>query len=175
MRSVLPLSPPLQFFHRGDHLCPTMIQFQSGINKARDAIGRSIGNPATVKLNLKGDLSHFKIFKERTPRLSRSAVPRRPSTVQLESIKPVANEKTLDKLLQVRVVSQIRVRFFHDHTIITSSRPPTGSTIMMCQGYDNNSVIWIVQTRRVPVQRVVERDEIPYPYKVHDTTLHSRA
>ena len=30
-------------------------------------------------------------------------------------------------------------------------------------------------TRRVPVQRAVERDEIPYPNKVHDTTLHSRA
>ena len=38
-------------------------------------------------------------------------------------------------------------------------------------------------TRRVPVQRAVQRDEIPYPYKVHDTTLrphnykidHSRA
>ena len=28
-----------------------------------------------------------------------------------------------------------------------------------------------VHTRRVPVQRAVERDEIPYPYKVHDTTL----
>ena len=27
-------------------------------------------------------------------------------------------------------------------------------------------------TRRVPVQRAVERDEIPYPFKVHDTTLH---
>ena len=27
------------------------------------------------------------------------------------------------------------------------------------------------RTRRVPVQRAVERDEIPYPYKVHDTTL----
>ena len=26
-------------------------------------------------------------------------------------------------------------------------------------------------TRRVPVQRAVERDEIPYPYKVHDATL----
>ena len=29
----------------------------------------------------------------------------------------------------------------------------------------------VVLTRRVPVQRAVERDEIPYPYKVHDTTL----
>ena len=26
-------------------------------------------------------------------------------------------------------------------------------------------------TRRVPVQRAVEWDEIPYPYKVRDTTL----
>ena len=32
-------------------------------------------------------------------------------------------------------------------------------------------VLRIVYTRRVPVQRAVERDEIPYPYKVHDTTL----
>ena len=29
----------------------------------------------------------------------------------------------------------------------------------------------IIITRRVPVQRAVERYEIPYPYKVHDTTL----
>ena len=29
----------------------------------------------------------------------------------------------------------------------------------------------LVDTRRVPVQRAVERDEIRYPYKVHDTTL----
>ena len=29
----------------------------------------------------------------------------------------------------------------------------------------------VEQTRRVPVQRAVQRDEIPYPYKVHDTTL----
>ena len=29
----------------------------------------------------------------------------------------------------------------------------------------------VVKTRRVPVQRAVERDEIPYPYKVHDMTL----
>ena len=33
----------------------------------------------------------------------------------------------------------------------------------------NTSVL--EDTRRVPVQRAVERDEIPYPYKVHDTTL----
>ena len=31
--------------------------------------------------------------------------------------------------------------------------------------------IILYYTRRVPVQRAVERDEIPYPYKVHDTTL----
>ena len=31
--------------------------------------------------------------------------------------------------------------------------------------------IIIIRTRRVPAKRAVERDEIPYPYKVHDTTL----
>ena len=30
---------------------------------------------------------------------------------------------------------------------------------------------FIRNIRRVPGQRAVERDEIPYPYKVHDTTL----
>ena len=29
----------------------------------------------------------------------------------------------------------------------------------------------MIYTRPVPVQRAVELDEIPYPYKVHDTTL----
>ena len=34
-----------------------------------------------------------------------------------------------------------------------------------------NKIISIIITRRMPVQRAVERDEIPYPYKVYDTTL----
>ena len=34
---------------------------------------------------------------------------------------------------------------------------------------------YLVKTRRVPVQRAVERDEIPYPYKVDHNALHSRA
>ena len=33
------------------------------------------------------------------------------------------------------------------------------------------SSVLIIITRRVPVQWAVERDEIPYPNKVHDTTL----
>ena len=32
-------------------------------------------------------------------------------------------------------------------------------------------MVHLHNTRRVPVQRAVDRDEIPYPYKVHDTTL----
>ena len=39
------------------------------------------------------------------------------------------------------------------------------------QAMQHNWAIYIYITRRVPVQRAVERDEIPYPYKVHDTTL----
>ena len=41
----------------------------------------------------------------------------------------------------------------------------------MC-GINCQMIVCIIVTRRVPVQRAVERDEIPYPYKVHDTTLH---
>ena len=48
---------------------------------------------------------------------------------------------------------------------------------MACRGDVRTSIGGVVvgDTRRVPVQRAVERDEIPYPCKVHDTTLHSRA
>ena len=45
----------------------------------------------------------------------------------------------------------------------------------MLPSVSGNIVPNIIITRRVPVQRAVELDEIPYPYKVHDTTLHSRA
>ena len=38
--------------------------------------------------------------------------------------------------------------------------------------HDHNSrSVHLFETRRVPVQRAVEQDEISYPYKVHDTTL----
>ena len=44
----------------------------------------------------------------------------------------------------------------HKHTLYIAE--PCAFLVLIC-------------TRRVPVQRAVERDEIPYPYKVHDTTL----
>ena len=37
--------------------------------------------------------------------------------------------------------------------------------------YQQSVYMLVVLTRRVPVQRAVEWDEIPYPYKVHDTAL----
>ena len=49
------------------------------------------------------------------------------------------------------------------------------SILVGCSDLLSDPVMHILVTRRVPVQRAVERDEIPYPYKVHDTTLHSRA
>ena len=39
-----------------------------------------------------------------------------------------------------------------------------------CSQYPDETLD-LAPTSRVPVQRAVERDEIPYPYKVHDTTL----
>ena len=47
----------------------------------------------------------------------------------------------------------------------------------LCRGSntEKQGTLSKIITRQVPVQRAVERDEIPYPYKVHDTTLHSRA
>ena len=49
------------------------------------------------------------------------------------------------------------------------------TSLQSSQWFTYNTLATVVNTRRMPVQRAVERDEIPYPYKVHDTTLHSRA
>ena len=57
------------------------------------------------------------------------------------------------------------------------------ATVSEIFGGQTNSFSSTRPTRRVPVQRAVERDQLPYPYKVHDTTLrphnykidHSRA
>ena len=50
--------------------------------------------------------------------------------------------------------------------------PPEIFKKLYCK-WCNLSYSWaiLVNTRRVPVQRAVKRDEIPYPYNVHDTTL----
>ncbi|KAI0216582.1 Tetratricopeptide repeat protein 25 [Lamellibrachia satsuma] len=94
------LEQALQFFHRGNRQCPTVLQFNTGINKARDAIDRCVGDPATVKLSLIGDLSHFKKLNERNTRPAKPATRRHNNVAKAEPIKPVANEKTLVKLLQ---------------------------------------------------------------------------
>ena len=53
--------------------------------------------------------------------------------------------------------------------------PPTETTSVITTSHAAYDLLCdtaiIVKTRREPVQRAIERDEIPYPYKVHDTTL----
>ena len=66
----------------------------------------------------------------------------------------------------------------HAHQSWVSVAPPGDDTsvttrALAAYAFLCDTVI-IEKTSRVPVQRAVERDEID-PYKVHDTTLHSRA
>lgn len=49
----------LVFFHRGKRLRPDLREFQSGINKAEEAIDNCVGDPNIVKLEISGDLSYF--------------------------------------------------------------------------------------------------------------------
>ena len=80
-----------------------MHQFTIGINKCRDAIARCVGDPATIRLSLIGDLTHFKKLNERVIRpQTKQLAPRRHQVhVKPEPVKPVANELTIIKLLQV--------------------------------------------------------------------------
>lgn len=49
----------LVFYHRGKKLRGDVREFQLGINKAQEAIDNCVGDPNTVKLEVKGDLSYF--------------------------------------------------------------------------------------------------------------------
>ncbi|KAM4598220.1 outer dynein arm-docking complex subunit 4 [Polymixia lowei] len=49
----------LVFYHRGHKLRPELQEFRLGIQKAQEAIENSVGSPASVKLENKGDLSLF--------------------------------------------------------------------------------------------------------------------
>jgi tetratricopeptide (TPR) repeat protein len=49
----------LVFFHRGKKLRGDVKEFQLGINKAQEAIDNCVGDPHSVKLEIKGDLSYF--------------------------------------------------------------------------------------------------------------------
>lgn len=49
----------LVFFHRGKKLRGDVKEFQLGINKAQEAIDNCVGDPHSVKLEVKGDLSYF--------------------------------------------------------------------------------------------------------------------
>jgi len=49
----------LVFYHRGKKLRGDVKEFQLGINKAQEAIDNCVGDPHSVKLEVKGDLSYF--------------------------------------------------------------------------------------------------------------------
>ncbi|XP_055874374.1 outer dynein arm-docking complex subunit 4-like isoform X1 [Biomphalaria glabrata] len=49
----------LVFYHRGNKLRPELQEFRLGIQKCEESIDNSIGDPAAVHLEAKGDLSSF--------------------------------------------------------------------------------------------------------------------
>lgn len=54
----------LVFYHRGHKLRPELQEFRLGIQKAQEAIDNCVGNPSSVKLENKGDLSFFNKMDE---------------------------------------------------------------------------------------------------------------
>uniref|UniRef100_H2Z3S7 Outer dynein arm-docking complex subunit 4 n=1 Tax=Ciona savignyi TaxID=51511 RepID=H2Z3S7_CIOSA len=54
----------LVFYHRGHKLRPELQEFRLGIQKAQEAINNCVGNPSSVKLENKGDLSFFNKMDE---------------------------------------------------------------------------------------------------------------
>ncbi|XP_063694267.1 outer dynein arm-docking complex subunit 4-like [Bolinopsis microptera] len=99
----------LVHYHRGNKLRPELNEFRLGIQKAREAIDNSIGNPNTVKLTSKGDLSYFykyldeKAGKKGKPAARKKPQPRAPFSSKVnnekENTKSLAGDKTVKQLL----------------------------------------------------------------------------
>jgi len=98
----------LVHYHRGNKLRPELDEFRLGIQKAREAIDNSIGNPNTVKLTSKGDLSYFykylddKAGKKGKPATRKKPVNRAPFSslnTEKQDTKCVTGDKTVKQLL----------------------------------------------------------------------------
>lgn len=99
----------LVHYHRGNKLRPELNEFRLGIQKAREAIDNSIGNPNTVKLTSKGDLSYFyKYLDEKAGKKGKQPTrkkpqPRAPFSSNVgtgdKQTKSLAGDKTVKQLL----------------------------------------------------------------------------
>jgi len=99
----------LVHYHRGNKLRPELSEFRLGIQKAREAIDNSIGNPNTVKLTSKGDLSYFyKYLDEKAGKKGKPAARKKPAarpafassvSSEKQNTKCLAGDKTVKQLL----------------------------------------------------------------------------
>lgn len=88
----------LVFYHRGNRLRPELQEFRLGIQKSQEAIDNSVGSPASVKLENKGDLSFF--HKKEEGKKGKANVPIRPlKKEQKQQSKSPRSEKTVRQLL----------------------------------------------------------------------------
>ncbi|XP_041813827.1 outer dynein arm-docking complex subunit 4 [Chelmon rostratus] len=87
----------LVFYHRGQKLRPQIQEFRLGIQKAQEAIENSVGNPSSVKLKIKGDLSFLQKEEERAQPIT--AIQHLKAEKKQQAQKTPKNEKITKKLL----------------------------------------------------------------------------
>ncbi|XP_037647977.1 tetratricopeptide repeat protein 25 [Sebastes umbrosus] len=87
----------LVFYHRGQKLRPQIQEFRLGIQKAQEAIEKSIGSPSSVKLKIKGDLSFLQKDEESAQPIA--AIQNLATEEKQQSQKTPKSEKTTKQLL----------------------------------------------------------------------------
>ncbi|XP_070837729.1 outer dynein arm-docking complex subunit 4 isoform X2 [Chaetodon trifascialis] len=87
----------LVFYHRGQKLRPQIQEFRLGIQKAQEAIENSVGNPSSVNLAIKGDLSFLQKDEERAQPIT--AIHDVTAERHQQAQKTPKNEKITRKLL----------------------------------------------------------------------------
>ncbi|XP_008328173.1 outer dynein arm-docking complex subunit 4 isoform X2 [Cynoglossus semilaevis] len=85
----------LVFYHRGQKLRPQIQEFRLGIQKSQEAIETSVGDPSSIKLEIKGDLSFLQKDEERSQPLT--TVQHQPKDNKTRKVPK--NKKTTKQLL----------------------------------------------------------------------------
>jgi len=90
----------LVFYHRGHKLRPELQEFRLGIQKAQEAIDNCVGNPSSVKLENKGDLSFFNKMDEgkgKSKQRGQYRPPAKPAATKTHRIAAKAKNGTSNK------------------------------------------------------------------------------
>jgi len=124
----------LVFFHRGKKLRGDVKEFQLGINKAQEAIDNCVGDPHSVKLEVKGDLSYFdkpdeKQKKQRLGGYQKPMTQKQQQPKREKRVQKTGSQKTVKQLLGELYADKVYLENLLNDDSATRINTKTGDAI----------------------------------------------